>query len=395
MTRPDSSARPIRSSVGPLRPTAYSTHGGSRSSAAPPTAHSVGHDGLGNRKTKIDAVSGLHTTYSYDVELNPADPNHWDPNFATKNNRLVSYEVRSGSATGTLLRTVEYTYYKTGDASNISVKDEYVNSTVTPGDPCDYGWWYDLALYPYTNGTVAIIANGKFKMDNGEPNLSTYQRTAAREYAYDDPRARWLARELDPCSLAPTTVQSWTDYLGVMPWSDFDVELNGSQPVASEERRYLATAAEQDSAGTRYLHGDLIDSTVMTTSGSGSPVGTLAYTAFGEPIGDANSVQTRYRYAGGWGYASGFVTLAGPNPNLAPLTLQHIGSRWYQPDVGRFVQRDSVGLDAGLNVYVYCFNSPLVLIDPTGNDSVIDWIARNYWLRLYSVDQLASVLPHK
>ena len=38
------------------------------------------------------------------------------------------------------------------------------------------------------------------------------------------------------------------------------------------------------------------------------------------------------------GYESGLLVLAGSNPRLSPVTLQHLGHRWYQPDTGRFVQ---------------------------------------------------------
>lgn len=288
-------------------------------------------------------LGDIHTGYVYDTDT--ADPSGWA--YPTKNNRLLSYEVRSGSATGTLLRTVKYIYYKTGDVCNISLKDEYQGS----GDANAYNLWYDLAFYMFTNGGVAMIANGTFVIDPNTGLPSGYQRTAAREFAYDDPRERWLGRELNPSTLAPLSPQSWTDYVGAMPWGDFDVTLSGSTPVATEQVRYLGTAAQQDAAGsnTRYLHGDLIDSTVMTTDPNGVPIATLAYTAFGEPIGDPNLLGTRYRYAGGWGYESGFVTLVGVNPNLPPITLQHVGARWYQPDVARFAQRDPTGIQCDLN----------------------------------------------
>lgn len=48
------------------------------------------------------------------------------------------------------------------------------------------------------------------------------------------------------------------------------------------------------------------------------------------------------------------------------LGLLHVGARWYDPAIGRFISRDPIGIAGGLNVYVYCANSPLGCVDPTG-----------------------------
>lgn len=104
--------------------------------------------------------------------------------------------------------------------------------------------------------------------------------------------------------------QHWTDSLGISPYLDFEctppVDPNDPNelPVVSGVTRYLAASAQQklDSEGepleTRYYHGDLIDSTCLTTDETGAPnsgggaVSTVAYTAYGEVIaanGTANS----------------------------------------------------------------------------------------------------------
>jgi RHS repeat-associated protein len=76
--------------------------------------------------------------------------------------------------------------------------------------------------------------------------------------------------------------------------------------------------------------------------------------------------RTRYGSDGFYGYESGMFRLWGANINLPPIQLLHVGERWYQPGIGRFVQRDPIGLVGGLNVYAYCANKPLARNDPAG-----------------------------
>jgi RHS repeat-associated protein len=46
-------------------------------------------------------------------------------------------------------------------------------------------------------------------------------------------------------------------------------------------------------------------------------------------------------------------------------------NRNYQPSSGRYIQPDPIGLKGGLNPYVYSYNTPTLLTDPTGLS--VDW----------------------
>jgi RHS repeat-associated protein len=135
----------------------------------------------------------------------------------------------------------------------------------------------------------------------------------------------------------------------------------------------------------------MIGSTLATSDGSGTFTNpTVHYTAFGERVvkGDNNYMHfdqelpegfPRYGYAGAYGYESGPwgmdtaenpsagpLVLYGANRDLPPITLMHVGERWYQPSIGRFVQRDPIGIAGGLNVYGYCLSSPVQHEDEEG-----------------------------
>ncbi len=377
------------------------------------------YDQLGNRQKKIDHVRQVTTRYEYDVDhYNPVEPEDSVPlAFETRNNRLLaSREFDAGGPGGAarLRRTVKYVYYTSGDASNITVKDEYLDATATPGSPADYEWHYDLALYYWSDGRLWRALRSRWK----EPTPGTftqYERLALREFFFDSGRERTMWRDVDPQlsdTLDPAAVtlsdlrspEHWTDYVGVDPAGDFQRVGPGSAETTAGPRYLPAagTQAENRFTGTgaapadsvRYYHGDMVRTTNLLTTGEGATAtiggqpARMTFTAFGEPVryvGAAGSGQwvvgaeypttvsqppgenPRYQYAGGWGYESGLVRVAGANPTLPAVTLQHVGERWLDPASGRFVQADRIGLGGGVNLYLYCANNPTLCIDPSGN----------------------------
>jgi RHS repeat-associated protein len=46
--------------------------------------------------------------------------------------------------------------------------------------------------------------------------------------------------------------------------------------------------------------------------------------------------------------------------------LYYYRARYYNPQIGRFLQTDPVGYGAGMNLYRYCGNSPVGHVDPSG-----------------------------
>jgi len=50
--------------------------------------------------------------------------------------------------------------------------------------------------------------------------------------------------------------------------------------------------------------------------------------------------------------------------------LYYYRARYYNPQIGRFLQTDPIGYGAGMNLYRYCRNNPLGLRDPYGRDPI-------------------------
>ena len=57
-------------------------------------------------------------------------------------------------------------------------------------------------------------------------------------------------------------------------------------------------------------------------------------------------------------------TGAGGTPN--GLGLVYLRNRWYDPQTGRFLSQDPIGLARGLNLYAYAGNNPSSFADPFG-----------------------------
>lgn len=75
------------------------------------------------------------------------------------------------------------------------------------------------------------------------------------------------------------------------------------------------------------------------------------YTAFGAPA-QGSLLGNPYFFAGAL-YESSFG-------------MSFMRSRWYAPDMGRFVSPDSLGIFGGLNLYTYAANQPTRFTDPYG-----------------------------
>jgi len=229
-----------------------------------------------------------------------------------------------------------------------------------------------------------------------------YQRTSAWEYRYDNGSSRYMRRQLDPDTMAEVLTE-WSDYdeAGNIT-GDFEIidVCNDAPPppprggggtgnnqtydptetsgcgnisqIARAKRIYFGGLGHVDITlnpvwngstwtwnttwgAPVYYHGNQIGSVEMITDANGAEVTTVAYTAFGEEISLNPPADTRYGYAGQWGYEGHDDT-----------KFMHVGARWYDPETGRFLQRDPIGIAGGLNVYAYVFNMPTVGVDPLG-----------------------------
>lgn len=174
-------------------------------------------------------------------------------------------------------------------------------------------------------------------------------------------RTRYLMRERDVNTGAFLSASAvWTDYEGEMPTADYVVDAMSPGPTITEERRYaLGLSQVESDFRPSYFHTDHLGTTRALTSSS-TTASRHIYTAFGEPVSTTGLGSTRYGYVGAHGYES-----------FADQLYQHVGARWYDPETGRFLQRDPAGILGGINLYVYGMNAPTIATDPGGKHPLV------------------------
>lgn len=59
--------------------------------------------------------------------------------------------------------------------------------------------------------------------------------------------------------------------------------------------------------------------------------------------------------------------------------MYYLQTRWYDPEIGRFISQDSINYIApttlnGLNLFSYCLNNPVMDTDPEGTATWWQWM---------------------
>jgi len=109
-----------------------------------------------------------------------------------------------------------------------------------------------------------------------------------------------------------------------------------------------------------YMLSDHLGSTSLTTDSAGNVISELRYTVWGEVRYQAGTTSTSYTYTGQYS-------------NTADFGLMFYNARWYDSQLGRFAQADSIvpGGVQGYDRYAYVNNNPLRYTDPSGHSPFV------------------------
>ncbi|MDE2125762.1 MAG: hypothetical protein KGJ62_04165 [Armatimonadetes bacterium] len=176
--------------------------------------------------------------------------------------------------------------------------------------------------------TLAFDYDGQLK--------SITQGTAVTGFGYDA-----LGRRVSRTASGTTTS---TQYAGGAPVT----EMQGSSFTAA-----YTVGNDLLRRNGEYPAFDGLGSARAETNSSGTATATQDFDAFGNSIASSGSTSSPYNFAGDWAYQSN-----------GDAGLQHVGARYYDPQVGRFASRDSM-LDQ--MPYAYCGGEPNDFVDPEGD----------------------------
>jgi RHS repeat-associated protein len=108
----------------------------------------------------------------------------------------------------------------------------------------------------------------------------------------------------------------------------------------------------------KYIHNDHLGTPQIATDGSGQIVWSASYKPFGEatvdedPDGDGTDYSLNIRFPGQY--------------HDAESGLHYNYFRDYDPNVGRYIESDPIGLRGALNTFTYVGSDPINAIDPSG-----------------------------
>jgi len=99
---------------------------------------------------------------------------------------------------------------------------------------------------------------------------------------------------------------------------------------------------------------------VVQTDDGGSLLNASVYEAFGNIVDNHKTGEQGNR-------------LANTKERDASIGLDNHGFRYYDPEIGRYINRDPIGYGDGLNPYLYVHNNPGNYIDPHGLFTWREW----------------------
>ena len=114
---------------------------------------------------------------------------------------------------------------------------------------------------------------------------------------------------------------------------------------------------------TYYAIKDHQNTVIALVDDSGSVAESYEYSAYGEILdvkdGSGNSIANQQSAIGNryifQGREIDWTT-----------RLHYFRARWYNPETGRWLSKDPIGIHGGLNQYVFCGNNPVMFVDPMG-----------------------------
>ena len=300
------------------------------------TQHDYTYDGVRNRQTHTENIGGTVTPYKY----------VYDPL-----NRLT--EVRNNT-TNALIEGYSYDVLgnrlsKTDSVTNWTYLYDLANqlTEIRAGGMTQTTLAYDLNGNLSSRVDGSLVTSYLYDPENRLVTVTNTSTGTSGTYAYDD-QGRRVSKITG--AIAANYLYDGPDIVGEYDstWVSPTVRyMHG----AGVDDPLLRTTITDTTLSTQYYHSDGLGSIVASTNPDGTTAGTSRYDAWGNKLASAGSIPL-------YGYT-------GREPDETGLIYYR--ARYYDPTLGRFTQRDPIGLQGGLNQYAYVGGNPVNLRDPFGD----------------------------
>jgi RHS repeat-associated protein len=358
----------------------YDALGRVTSEANPHGTASIQYDAAGRRTRLTYPGSGLYVDYVYDVA---GDMTEIRENGATSGlGRLAAYVYDDRGRRTSLTRgngtVTTYTYDDVSRLTELAQNPAGTDHDLTLGFTLNPAGQIatntrDNIAYSFTghanvnradtvNGLNQVTATGSTSVSHdARGNVSAigaagYTYNAAGRLTQDGASGRLLY--YDPLGRLSNVIPA--------NWSSYRISLYaGTQAIAEDAgygtilRRFVFGPGIDEPlvwyegsgiSDRRWLHADERGSIVAVSNDSGAVTAINRYDEYGVP--QSGAITGRFGYTGqAW---------------IPELGLYYYRARIYNPSLGRFMQTDPVGYNAGMNVYAYVRGDPVNWTDPSG-----------------------------
>ena len=281
-------------------------------------------------------------------------------------NRLVSETKTAG---GSSLSTIYYSYDLAGNRTAV-IKNGSTN-TYTLGIGNRLASWgtNGSAQYDIAGNTTNLVSNDAFQRSlswDSRYRLKSVKSAESVEVSYTyDVSGRRTAR-----------IENGVTNLFVYNGNQIVADLDGDGNVlrtytwgSGIDNLLALTTYSTTATNTYYPIKDHQNSILALVDGTGSVVETYQYDAYGNPtiydasgseiLNQTSQIGNRYLFQG--------------REYNSITHLYYFRARYYNPETATWLSKDPIGISAGLNLYTFCGNNPVMFVDPYGESWAGFW----------------------